>query len=141
MCSLLTTLTSIYPQARIKWSSILPRIAPTYYFDKETVRKNIIKINNCVKTRQRHLGFYTCPSHTSFHKSKHSVSKLYAIDFLHLKRRGTFLLRELFRQHLIRLRDLWGMEVWHVSDLEEMETIIDWNWHAKLCGNSSEIHY
>lgn len=141
VCRLLTTLGSKYPHSKIIWSNILPRPAPTYYYDRETVRKNIIKINNCMKSRQRHLGFYTCPSHTSFHKSKYPTTKLYAIDYLHLKRKGTFLLRELFRQHLIRLRDIWGMEVWQPSHLEEMETIIDWNWHAKLCGNSTEIHY
>ena len=141
ICRLLTTLMDKYSRARIIWSNILPRPAPTYYFDSETVRKNIIKINNCMRTRQRHLGFFVCPSHTSFHRSRYPINKLYAIDFLHLKRKGTFLLRELYRQHLIRLRYLWGMEVWNVTDLEEMETIIDWNWNSKLCGDSAAVHY
>ena len=135
ICRLLVLITDQYPRAHVIWSSILPRPAPTERFNTDEVRNNIIAINNKIRERQRQLRIVTCPSHTSFHKAKYPVRRLFACDFLHLKPKGTFLLRELYRQHLIRLRDLWGIETWPVHMIPEMETRIEWNWRSKLCGD------
>jgi len=133
---LLVAISDKYPSAKLIWSTILPRPAKTKKFNKNQVRKNIIKINNAIKERQRHLPFFTLPSHTSFHNAKFPLTRLFAIDFLHLKNKGTFLLRELYRQHLLRLRSLWGMRTWPVNELPDPETIIDRNWLSLLCNDS-----
>ena len=133
---LIFTIRDMYPNTHIIWSDILPRPARTVRHDREQVRTNIIKINNMMRSRQRHLGIAICPSHTSFHDSKYPLRKLFARDFLHLKPKGTFLLRELFRQHLIRLRGLWNLEVWPVNRLDDPETIIDRYWKESLCSDS-----
>jgi len=133
---LLVTTTDKFPHAKVVWSTILPRPAPTERYNKHEVRANIIKINKEMKRRQRHLRIITCPSHTSFHQAKYPVYKLFARDYLHLKPKGTILLRELYRQHLLRLRSLWGMEIWEVKDLPDPETKIDRNWLTTLCNNN-----
>ena len=134
---LITILVNKYPRAHIIWSNILPRPAQTAHLDRETVRKNIITVNKVMKSRQRVLGMVSCPSHTSFHHSKHPIHKLFARDFLHLKTKGTFLLRELYRQHLLRLRDLWGITTWPVNEIPDPETRIEWNWMNQLCANNT----
>ena len=133
---LLVSVTDKCPNSKVVWSNILPRPAATEHVCKEDVRTNIIKINKAIKANQRHLKVVTLPSHTSFHQSKFPTYKLFAIDYLHLKTKGTFLLRELYRQHFIRLRRLWGLAVWEVDEIPIMETIVDTNWHAKLCSNT-----
>lgn len=130
---LLVAITDKLPNAKIIWSSILPRPARTFYHDEESVRRNIIRINKEIKKRQRHLKITTCPSHTSFHYAKSPITKLFARDYLHLKTKGTLLLRELYRQHLLRLRDLWGMETWPVNEIPQLETRIERNWLSLLC--------
>jgi len=138
---LLVSISDKYPTAKIVWSNILPRPACTTHYDKEEIRQNIIKINREMKRRQRHLKIIPCPSHTSFHTAKYPITKLFAMDFLHLKPTGTFLLRELYRQHLLRLRNLWKMETWKVQDIPDPETIIDRNWLTALCNNrTSRFH-
>jgi len=132
---LLVAVTDKYPSANVIWSNILPRPSATDNYTKDEVRRNIIKINQRIKRRQRHLKITTCPSHTSFHKAKYPKRKLFARDYLHLKPKGTLLLRELYRQHLLRLRKLWGMEVWEVKDLPDIETEIDRNWLNTLCNS------
>jgi len=129
---LMVAITDKYPNAQVIWSTILPRPAPNRWFDAEDVRLNIIDINNEMKERQRALRIYVCPSHTSFHNRRFPLKKLFAIDYLHLKDKGTFLLRELFRQHLLRLRDLWGIETWPINEIPQIETKIDRNWLALL---------
>ena len=123
------------PNVKVVWSNILPRPAPTYWNNRETIRSNIIRINNTMKQRQRCLGFVSCPSHTSFHKSRFPLTRLFARDYLHLKPKGTFLLRELFRQHLLRLRRNWDMAILPVHMLPNIETVIDFNWRSKLRNN------
>ena len=140
ICHLLTAIVDKYPHAKVVWSDILPRPARNYMYSSEEIQDNIIKINKEVSLRQKHLRYYVCPSHTSFHKAKKPIKKLFAIDYLHLKHWGTFLLRELFRQHLIRLRTIWGMPIWPANQIADPETIIEWNWHDKLCEDRSLSH-
>jgi len=134
---LIVAIADKYPNAKIVLSTILPRPARTENYNEEEVRRNIISINNALKRRQRHLNFTTVPSHTSFHKSKHPLQRLFARDYLHLKPKGTLLLRELYRQHLIRLRTIWGMRTWPVHQIQDPETIINRQWLAMLCNDTS----
>jgi len=135
---LLVAISDRYPDTKLVWSTILPREARTRKYNAEEVRLNIIKVNNAMKRRQRQLQFFVIPSHTSFHKGKFPYSKLFARDFLHLKPKGTFCLRELYRQHLVRLRSQWGIRTWPVNEIEDPETIIDRKWLSQLCNNASK---